>query len=234
MGAPIPALFVSVCDVLRMQRLPIIFTIQKKSVNFIGIKTLINYYNMNKWVRYWVPGISVVAILLSFCAIGYAHLRVESITLDIDRYSLMIDVLSILTTMLIGWQIFNYVSFEGKMKRFTERRVKEAKVEIEKNYIRGLVSTNLLLIPQYASAKNVFLVLAILNSLYVQLLKIEDYETADDVSMSVIGYFSFDIIEVDVNSVKQILPTLEKISPHSNQTDLLLSKLKDKCGLNNS
>lgn len=186
---------------------------------------------MTKWIKYWVPGISIAAILLSVAAIGCAHFRVEAITLGIDRYSLMVDVLSILTTILIGWQILNYISFEGKMKRFVNKKVEKTKKEIEKDYIRGLVSTNLLLLPQYAVAKEHNLVLLILNSLYTQLLKIEDYEVADDVSMSVIGYFSFDVIEINQDGLNKILPILEKISPHSNQTDLLLCKLKEKCGI---
>lgn len=183
-------------------------------------------------MKKWIPGISILAIMLSIVAIIYAHFRVEPASLDIDRYSLMIDVLSILTTILIGWQIFNYIAFETKMKGVIDKKVEKAKKEIEKDYIRGLISTNLLLLPQYASSKDNNLILTILTSLYVQLLKIEDYEAADDVSMSVIGYFSHDIVEIIPDSINKLLPILEKISPHSNHTDLLLCKLKEKCGIN--
>lgn len=186
---------------------------------------------MSKWIKYWVPGISILAAIASLVAIGYSYYRVEPITFSIDRYSLMIDVLSVLTTVLIGWQIFNYFSFEGRMKKLIDKKVEKAKKEIEKNYIRGLTTTNLLLIPQYASLNNNSFIFIILSIAYRDLLKIEDYESADDVSMSVLEYFSFDDTKVNVDNVKNLIPLLEKISPHSNQTELLLSKLKDKCGL---
>lgn len=189
---------------------------------------------MSKWIKYWVPGMSILAAIASLVAIGYSCYRVEPVTFSIDRHSLMIDVLSILTTVLIGWQIFNYFSFEGKMKKLINKKVEKAKKEIKKDYIRGLTTTNLLLIPQYASLNNNRFIFVILATTYKGLLKIEDYESADDVSMSILEYFSFDCTEVDVDNVKNLIPLLEKISPHSNQTELLLSKLKDKCGLSNS
>lgn len=182
----------------------------------------------SEWIGlYWGKCLSVIAIICSVITICVSLPPAQN--LSMDYIGVIVGILSLLVTILIGWQIFNYISFEGRMRQNIDSKITEARKEIEKDYIRGLVSTNLLLIPQYINTKNNTLIFTILGSLYSQLLKIEDYESADDVSMSVLGYFSFDLVQVDSESFNKIRPILEKISPHSNQTDLLLCKLSEKC-----
>ena len=61
--------------------------------------------------------ISIAALILSIIAICFPSFRMEPVTLGIDRYNFSIDVLSLLVTLLIGWQVINVISFEKRIKK---------------------------------------------------------------------------------------------------------------------
>ena len=63
----------------------------------------------------------------------------------IDVLSFLVAVLGILVTMLIGWQIFNYIEIEKKINKKVEDKIGKAKtdlkndIEIQKRNILGYV-----------------------------------------------------------------------------------------------
>lgn len=61
--------------------------------------------------------ISIAALILSIIAICFSGFRMEPVTFGIDRYNFSIDVLSLLVTLLIGWQVINVISFEKRMNK---------------------------------------------------------------------------------------------------------------------
>jgi len=75
--------------------------------------------------------LSIIAILISVLAIILVCTKVDNLRLD---WNAIIGVLSILVTVLIGWQIWNVINFEDRMKsvemRF-EERIKRAEMRTD-------------------------------------------------------------------------------------------------------
>lgn len=61
----------------------------------------------------------------------------EPVTFGIDRYNFSIDVLSLLVTLLIGWQVINVISFEKRMKKIVDKETSKLKNEIDTYQIKS-------------------------------------------------------------------------------------------------
>lgn len=76
----------------------------------------------NRWV-FVASILSIMAIVISVIAICTS---LKSFELSETAYlGWVVSVLATLVTVLIGWQIFNYLYFEDKMKQFTKDKVEE-------------------------------------------------------------------------------------------------------------
>lgn len=85
--------------------------------------------------------ISSVAIVLSFVSIGLVIIRTTPFTFDnMEFYGWVIAILSLLVTILIGWQIYNVMYIDAKIKdslksaidnqyKIIDKRTKSAKDE---------------------------------------------------------------------------------------------------------
>lgn len=71
-----------------------------------------------------------IAIILSIIAIIIATIRCEPITLD--WMGVLVGILSLLVTILLGWQIYNALRIEHQIKNF-ENKIEDKIQEIEKN-----------------------------------------------------------------------------------------------------
>lgn len=80
---------------------------------------------------YWIFGsCCVISILISICAIAIATSRVGKTEFDPNGfYGWTVAVLSFLVTILIGWQIFNYLSFQ----QYLNSKIKETTRTISEN-----------------------------------------------------------------------------------------------------
>ncbi len=58
--------------------------------------------------------ISIISIIISVVAVCFSYLRME--TVDYNWMEVAIGILSLLTTILIGWQIYNVITFESRLK----------------------------------------------------------------------------------------------------------------------
>ncbi|WP_221660848.1 hypothetical protein [Bacteroides xylanisolvens] len=75
--------------------------------------------------------ISWLALALSIAAICFSGFRMEPVTFGIDRYNFSIDVLSLLVTLLIGWQVINVISFEKRIKKIISNEIEKVENQIE-------------------------------------------------------------------------------------------------------
>lgn len=80
------------------------------------------------WGRNWI---SLIALILSIISLCFSGIRMEPVTFGIDRYNFSIDVLSLLVTLLIGWQVINVISFEKRMKKIVDNEIVKLKKHIE-------------------------------------------------------------------------------------------------------
>lgn len=78
----------------------------------------------------WALGLSVVAIVISIVAVCFATYR--SPDLDFDYQGVLVGILSMLVTVLIGWQIYTFIDINKKSKELEEAKA-AALVSTERN-----------------------------------------------------------------------------------------------------
>lgn len=84
---------------------------------------------MKNWAKsYWSNCLSIVAIVCSIVAICISLPTNKS--LGIDYIGVIVGILSFLVTMLMGWQIYNAVTIEQKIKDEVNRISDSLKDEI--------------------------------------------------------------------------------------------------------
>lgn len=86
------------------------------------------------WGRNWI---SLIALILSIISLCFSGIRMEPVTFGIDRYNFSIDVLSLLVTLLIGWQVINVISFEKRMKKIVDNEIVKLKKHIEYKSVKS-------------------------------------------------------------------------------------------------
>lgn len=110
---------------------------------------------MNKhWIKsYWGNCLSIVAIICSIVAICISLPSTSE--LGIDYIGVIVGILSLLVTILIGWQIYNAITIEKKIKDETESLKKEISDYLENDngtrdslsmYVLGLTHARIALI----------------------------------------------------------------------------------------
>ena len=84
---------------------------------------LLIYVDMKK--ENWILTVSSIALIISVIAIFISFLR--SRPMEVEWANFLIAILSILVTLLIGWQISNYITFykdiERKMGKITDEKI---------------------------------------------------------------------------------------------------------------
>lgn len=65
--------------------------------------------------------ITLLSLLLSIIAILIAGVRLEPVKWGIDATNLLVDVLALLVTVLIGWQIYNVIEVKKQMDNVNEK-----------------------------------------------------------------------------------------------------------------
>lgn len=84
--------------------------------------------------------ISWIAIILSICALGVSLVRTEPFTIDsLGFFGWTSAILSLFVTALIGFQIFNYFTFEKRMKEYTENTVYIVGGKVGDNVIKDTI-----------------------------------------------------------------------------------------------
>lgn len=73
----------------------------------------------------WILIVSSIALVISVIAICISLLRSQP--LEVEWANFLVAILSILVTLLIGWQISNYITFykdiEHKMEKITDEKI---------------------------------------------------------------------------------------------------------------
>lgn len=86
-------------------------------------------------INWWLLSGCITSLIISIIALSFSFFRMEPFTFGIDRYSFCIDILALLITILIGWQVVNIISFEKKMKSIVEEKASILNKEIENKFI---------------------------------------------------------------------------------------------------
>ncbi len=84
--------------------------------------------------------LSIISLLISVLAIILVCTKADNLRLD---WNAIIGILSILVTALIGWQIWNVISFEDRIKRAELRSEEIVKEASETAFRRALFMVNL-------------------------------------------------------------------------------------------
>lgn len=92
---------------------------------------------MKNWIKsYWSNSLSIAAIICSVVAICVSLPSAPE--LGIDYIGVIVGILSLLVTMLIGWQIYNSIAIEKKIKDEVEQTRNEIDTYFNKQKIENL------------------------------------------------------------------------------------------------
>lgn len=78
----------------------------------------------------WSLGLSIIAVIISILSLCAAFYRTPS--LGIDYQGVIVGILSLLITILIGWQIYNVIYIDTKIKSSLNRAIEEQSEIIDK------------------------------------------------------------------------------------------------------
>lgn len=90
----------------------------------------------NRIKSYWSNCLSIAAIIFSVIAICVSLPSAPE--LGIDYIGVIVGILSLLVTMLIGWQIYNAVTIEKRIKGEVERTRNEIDIYFDKQKVENL------------------------------------------------------------------------------------------------
>lgn len=99
---------------------------------------------MKNWIKsYWSNCLSIAAIICSVVAICVSLPSAPE--LGIDYIGVIVGILSLLVTMLIGWQIWNVIAIDKKVKDEVKQVSKSFAKDIKKIKDESEISTKKIL-----------------------------------------------------------------------------------------
>ena len=152
---------------------------------------------MKNWIKsYWNSCLSITAIICSVVAICVSLPTKE--TLGIDYIGVIVGILSLLVTMLLGWQIWNTIAIEKKIKEEVNQASTLLKQDINKFRedlsISGVRSMTATLYQAESTNLNLSIlandykgVIRALNILLEYSIALNDPETLSHTAKSIIG-----------------------------------------------
>lgn len=78
----------------------------------------------------WSLGLSIIAVIISTLSLCAAFYRTP--TLGIDYQGIIVGILSLLITILIGWQIYNVICIDSKIKSSLKKAIDDQYKIIDK------------------------------------------------------------------------------------------------------
>lgn len=85
---------------------------------------------MKKWIKsYWDRCLSIVAIICSIVAISFALPSTKPV--DIDYIGVLVGILSLLVTILIGWQIWSIIAIDKKINEKVDIASKKINIKVD-------------------------------------------------------------------------------------------------------
>lgn len=69
--------------------------------------------------------LSIIAIIISIIAIIIAGVAAFSLELNFQNSSFTIGTLTLLVTLLVGWQIYNKIEFDAKVQKAIDKQVRK-------------------------------------------------------------------------------------------------------------
>ena len=106
-------------------------------------------------------GLSLTAIILSIIAICIAYTHTKSLSWDIA--GTLVGILSMLVTVLIGWQIYNYISFEKKAQTIIKNELNKLEDKFLTSMVGSMLLTNERILKYYVNQHDWKIAVHLLN-----------------------------------------------------------------------
>lgn len=167
-------------------------------------------------------GLSLIAIILSITAICISYVHAKPLSWDIA--GVFVGILSMLVTILIGWQIYNVITIDHRMKSImnerlsdlavhTKNAIKLAQIELQTSMMDGYLGDGNFKMLLRSAIKNVNRLIEIKDSnnsqIFVHIL-IEMYKIKDIKN------------NIDAKETKQLAEKVKELLPFTpNAYDLL-------------
>lgn len=88
----------------------------------------------------WSFGLSIIAVIISILSLCAAFYRTP--TLGIDYQGIIVGILSLLITILIGWQIYNVIYLKNELRKevlnLSKQTIEQTKIELLNSQLNTL------------------------------------------------------------------------------------------------
>lgn len=160
------------------------------------------------------------SVLLSIASICISLLRSEPLTWD--GMSALVGILSLLVTLLLGWQIYTFIDIENKIKRTIkeefDKKAKDVYIAIIGNTLTYQVEDARFYIEEREWNRALSLQIHILQG-YINLNQKEKVEETVDLLTT---FFHLHIKDVSPENIKRTIIELKRAIPHSDKAYELL------------
>lgn len=168
-----------------------------------------------------------ISVLLSIASICISLIRSEPLTWD--GMSVLVGILSLLVTLLLGWQIYTFIDIKGRIKEMVKMEV-DGKAEYA---YRGIIGNTITYQIEdakfYTAEKDWNRVLSLYNNILRGYIKLGDKKEIEDMIETISKLFR--LYSKDISSIYRVV-TMQTLKEAIHYTDkayeLLLVLSRDR------
>lgn len=172
----------------------------------------------------------IIAVVFSFSSFCVSLIRVEPITWD--SLEGLAGILSILVTLLLGWQIFYVIDIERKMKSIVNKELAKTKDEVANVLYRSIISNsleeNIESIKYYITNREWSRVASIYSSILGDYIKLEDITNIEGTIDNIDQLYDMHSKDIKPFQTFSLMKTLKKAMVVSDKAYDLIRKLEIK------
>lgn len=154
----------------------------------------------------------IIAILLSTASLIISFIRIEPVTWD--GLGVLAGILSILVTLLLGWQIFYAIDIEKRMQAIVKREALKTKDEIanvlQKYVINNNIISNIESLKYYITNRQWSRVASLYSRLIDDYIKIKDIGNLENVIDNVEDLYKTHKNEIQEFQLNELIESLKK------------------------
>lgn len=146
---------------------------------------------------------ALILSVFAFCFSAYAALACDK-RIEADWMGILVGILALLVTVLIGWQIYNVVYLEHKIKQLVRNDTMKVEQDMRKGVRNAAIQSNLLMAISYLKVRNWHMLIITFDVLMRDIINNEDKEKAKEIIDMIISLDVFKglMSEKDIKDLK--------------------------------
>lgn len=167
------------------------------------------------------------SVLLSIASICISLLRSEPLTWD--GMSALVGILSLLVTLLLGWQIYTFIDIKGRIKEMVKKEVDGKAGDVYNGIIGNTIIYQVEDAKFYTLEKDWNRVLSLYNNILRGYIRLEDKKNIEEMVKAIGTLYNLQAKYISPIYNTMTLHTLKKAIPYTDKAyDLLLVLSSDR------